>query len=152
MTRTQPAYSYRTDPAVPTFADDKPVIVFDGYCVLCSGFAQFVMKRDPGKRFRLVAAQSAVAQALYRHYGLNPADPESNILLEDGRIRLKADAAAGIFGRLGFPWSLVAPSRYLPRGIANWLYDRIARNRIALFGAREQCFLPRPEDADRFLA
>ena len=34
-------YSYRDDPAVPAFPDDKPVIVFDGYCAMCSGSAQF---------------------------------------------------------------------------------------------------------------
>jgi len=27
------AYSYRVDPVVPAFADDRPVIVFDGVCV-----------------------------------------------------------------------------------------------------------------------
>ena len=30
-------YSYRPDPAVPPFADDRPIIIFDGYCALCSG-------------------------------------------------------------------------------------------------------------------
>ncbi len=30
-------YSWRQDSAVPAFADDRPVIVFDGHCVLCSG-------------------------------------------------------------------------------------------------------------------
>jgi hypothetical protein len=28
------AYSYRADAAVPAFPDDKPIIVFDGKCVL----------------------------------------------------------------------------------------------------------------------
>ena len=37
-------YSYRADPAVPPFPDDKPLIVFDGVCVLCSGFAKFVVE------------------------------------------------------------------------------------------------------------
>ena len=40
-------YSYRADPQVPRFPDDKGLIVFDGVCVLCTGFAQFVLKRDP---------------------------------------------------------------------------------------------------------
>lgn len=29
--------SYRADPDVPAFADDRPVIVFDGHCAFCSG-------------------------------------------------------------------------------------------------------------------
>ena len=37
---TRKAYSYRHDPAVPKFSDDRPIIIFDGYCALCSGWAQ----------------------------------------------------------------------------------------------------------------
>ena len=37
MNDMRPPYSYRHDPAVPPFADDKPIIIFDGYCSLCSG-------------------------------------------------------------------------------------------------------------------
>ncbi len=31
-----PPYSYRDDPQVPRFPDDKGLIVFDGVCVLCT--------------------------------------------------------------------------------------------------------------------
>jgi hypothetical protein len=33
-------FSYRSDPAVPKFPDDRPIIIFDGYCALCSGWAK----------------------------------------------------------------------------------------------------------------
>jgi hypothetical protein len=42
----RPAYSYRHDSSVPAFPDDRPVIVFDGKCVMCSAFARFVLRRD----------------------------------------------------------------------------------------------------------
>ncbi len=51
-------YDYRSDPAVPRFADDRPIIIFDGKCVLCSWFARFVLRTDRAGRFRLAAAQS----------------------------------------------------------------------------------------------
>ena len=31
-------YSYGGDPAVPKFRDDRPIIIFDGCCALCSGY------------------------------------------------------------------------------------------------------------------
>ena len=65
---TSPAFSYRDDPAVPAFPDDRPLIVFDGVCVLCSASARFVLRHDEAGRFRLTAAQSSVGQALYRHH------------------------------------------------------------------------------------
>ena len=57
-------YSYRSDPAVPAFADDKPVIIFDGQCVFCSGWARFVLAVDRKARYRLLPAQSALGEAL----------------------------------------------------------------------------------------
>jgi predicted DCC family thiol-disulfide oxidoreductase YuxK len=67
-------FSYRDDPAVPDFPDDRPIIIFDGHCGLCSNWAQFVMRHDPKKRFKLLAAQSPLGQILYEHYELDPID------------------------------------------------------------------------------
>ena len=38
------AYSYRSDPTVPAFPDDRPIIIFDGKCVFCSVFARFILR------------------------------------------------------------------------------------------------------------
>jgi len=146
------AFSYRNDPAVPAFRDDRPVIVFDGYCVLCSGFAQFIIRTDRRRRFRLLAAQTPVGAALYEHFGLAAADYESNILLEDGRAWLKSEGSIRIFERLGWPWSLMAAGRLLPRPWRDRLYAIVARNRLHWFGRRESCYLPNPSERDRFIA
>ena len=61
-------YSYRDDPSVPAFADDRPLILFDGECVFCSGWVQFLLKRDKEKRYRFIVAQTPLGEALYRHY------------------------------------------------------------------------------------
>ena len=50
MNSMRPPFSYRHDPSVPTFADDKPVIIFDGHCALCSGWASFVLRHDRAGR------------------------------------------------------------------------------------------------------
>jgi predicted DCC family thiol-disulfide oxidoreductase YuxK len=146
-----PPYSYRADPSVPTFADDKAVLVFDGVCVLCSGFAMFILKRDASFAFRLVTAQSPLGQALYRHYGLATDDFETNLVLADGRAYAKLDTVTIAGARLGGPWRLLSLLRLIPRPIGDWLYDRIARNRYALFGRTEACMMPPPEWRDRFI-
>ncbi len=149
--RSVDAYSYRSDPAVPAFADDKPVIVFDGMCVMCSWFAQIVMRRDRAARFRLLAAQSPLGAALYQHYGLDPEDYETNVLIEGGHAYFKSEASIRILRRLGLPWSLAVFARVLPLVVRDWLYGVVARNRLRWFGVREQCFIPAPEERDRFL-
>lgn len=144
-------YSYRRDPAVPAFADDKPIIIFDGRCVLCSGFAQFVLRHDHAHRFRLLAAQTPIGEALYRHFQLDPINYESNLLLQDGRVWLKSESSIRIFALLGFPWQIASWFRLLPLGLRDGLYGVIARNRFRWFGRRESCYVPLPCDADRFI-
>jgi predicted DCC family thiol-disulfide oxidoreductase YuxK len=145
------AYSYRSDPAVPAFPDDRPIVIFDGNCVLCSSFAQFILRVDRRHRFRLMTAQTPLGAALYAHYRLFDDDYRTNILLEDGQVWLKSEGSIRIFMGLGFPWSMAAPAKVLPRSLRDWLYDAVARNRLRWFGRRETCFLPEPQDADRFL-
>ncbi len=149
--RSVEAYSYRRDTSVPAFADDKPVIVFDGMCVMCSRFAQIVMRRDVGKRFRLLAAQSALGAALYRHYGLDTRDYETNVLIAEGQAYFKSEASIRILEQLGLPWSFARFGRALPLGVRDWIYGIVARNRLAWFGVRDRCFIPAPEERDRFL-
>jgi hypothetical protein len=89
-----PPYSYRSDPTVPSFADDKALVVFDGVCVLCSGFVRFILKRDRSHAFRLTTAQSPLGQALFRHYGLDTETFETNLVLADGLACAKLDTVA----------------------------------------------------------
>jgi predicted DCC family thiol-disulfide oxidoreductase YuxK len=138
----RPPYSYRTDAHVPAFPDDKPMIVFDGLCVLCSGFARFVAKRDPSGQFRFTAAQSKLGQALYRHYGFDPDQPETSLLIDGGRLYRKSKAFAKIMGRLSSPWRCAWLVLGLPRPIRDWVYDRIARSRYRVFGRRSACVNP----------
>jgi predicted DCC family thiol-disulfide oxidoreductase YuxK len=145
------AYSYRADPAVPAFPDDKVLVVFDGVCVLCSGFARFILKRDRAFAFRMTTAQSPLGQALYRHYRLDAQEFETNLVIAGGRAFGKLDSVAIAGERLGGPWRALALLRLLPRSLADWLYDRVARNRYALFGRADSCMIPPPEWRERFL-
>ena len=140
-----PDHSWRADPAVPAFPDERPLIVFDGVCVLCSGFARFVARRDRAQVFRLTAAQSPLGQALFRHFGLDAVEFETNLLIADGRATGKLDAFAGIMTRLGGVCRIAALAHVVPSAPGDCLYDLVARNRYRLFGRTEACIVP---DAD----
>ena len=144
-------FSYRSDPTVPPFPDDRPIIIFDGKCVFCSGFANFILRVDRRRRFRLLAAQTSLGVALYRHYDLDPVNYTTAILLADGQVWFKSAASLRIFQRLGLPWALLSAGWLLPRRIRDGLYDIVARNRLRWFGVREACYLPDAAQADRFL-
>lgn len=150
--RVTKAYSYREDPAIPAFADDRPLIVFDGVCALCSGFVHFVLRHDNAGRNRFLAAQSDLATSLYRHYGLTTDMWETNLLLANGRLFVRSEAAIEIVSGFGGWWRLVGILRLIPRSIRDWLYDLIARNRYRWFGRHDLCLVPDSAQADRFLA
>ncbi|HTE82223.1 MAG TPA: DCC1-like thiol-disulfide oxidoreductase family protein [Reyranella sp.] len=149
---TRKPHSWRDDPTVPPFPDDRPILIFDGHCVLCSSFAQFILRHDHRRRFRLLAAQTPLGVALYRHFDLDPTNYQTNILIEGGRAWLKSEGSIRVFERVGFPWSVMAIGRVLPLPVRDWLYEIVARNRLRWFGTRATCFLPDQSEADRFLA
>ena len=125
--------------------------MFDGYCVLCSGWVSFVLRHDRRAVYRLLPAQSSIGHALYVHYGLDPQNYETYILIESGVARFKSEAAIRMMQGLGFPWSLAAILRLVPSRWLDRLYALVARNRFRLFGRRATCFLPDPRHDDRFL-
>jgi len=145
-------YSYRDDPDVPDFADDRPIIVFDGDCALCSRWVQFALRHDKAGKYRFLPAQSALGAAIYRHYGLSPTDYESNILIKGGVALFKAEGSLQMIAGLGMPWSLVNAVRLMPRAWRDRLYDAIAANRIRWFGRRDTCYVASPNHSGRFLA
>ncbi|WP_426228790.1 thiol-disulfide oxidoreductase DCC family protein [Pararhizobium sp. DWP3-4] len=148
----RPAYSYRSDPSVPGFADDHPIIVFDGECIFCSGWVNFVLRHDEQGRYRFITAQSALGAALYRHYGLDSRDYETNILIERGIAYLKSEGSLRMAAGLGFPWRLASALRIIPKSIRDPLYELVARNRYRIAGRRNTCFMPKPEHRARFIA
>lgn len=128
-----------------------PVIVFDAQCVLCSANAQFVLKHDRREHFRLASMQGEVGAGLYRRFGIDPANPESIILVEGDDVKRDSDAVLAIYAGLGWPWRAAAALRLVPRFLRDPVYRWIARNRYRLFGRREICWLPTPEQARRML-
>lgn len=128
-----------------------PIIVFDAECVLCSVNAQFVLRHDTRGYFRLASMQGEVGAALYREFGIDPADPDTMIVVSDGRALRDSDAVLAIWSGLGWPWRAVGALRIVPRAIRDPAYRLLARNRYRIFGKRSSCWLPSPEYAERML-
>ena len=80
-----------------------------------------------------------LGEALYRHYGLDDVDYETNLLIQDGRAYGRMEAFVHIVSQLGGAWPTVRLILGLPRPMRDWLYDRIAKNRYRLFGRYDAC-------------
>lgn len=134
---------------------DKPIIVFDGMCVLCSVNARFILKHDRNGVFRMAAMQGEVGAQIMRHAGLDPSDPDSFILLDaerdGGLVWMNSDAVLHMWAELGWPWRASVILKLIPRMLRDPIYRLIARNRYNWFGIREECLVPTPDQASRFL-
>jgi predicted DCC family thiol-disulfide oxidoreductase YuxK len=139
------------DDILPADLAGRPLIVFDGVCVLCSGFARLVTRLDSRDRFRFATAQSPLGEALFRHFGLPTDVYETNLVLIDGVGYTRMESFVAVMGELGWPWRAAAILLVLPPVLRNWLYDRIAKNRYALFGKRKTCDIPSPALRSRLI-
>lgn len=101
--------------------------------------------------YRLLAAQSRLGKAIYIHYGLDPINYETNILIADGVAWLKSEGSIRMAEGLGFPWCMAAFFRLLPLYFRDALYSCVARNRLAWFGRRKSCYAPGADVKNRFL-
>ena len=135
-------------------AQSSTIILFDGVCNLCSGVVRFVIARDPHARFRFAALQSDAARRACAEVGATPpaaVDPDTIIVIADGRALERSDAALAIAARLPFPWPMFGVFRILPRALRDWLYRLVAKNRYRWFGKSDTCMMPTPELRARFL-
>lgn len=131
--------------------DLSPIILFDAQCALCSANAQFILKHDRLARYRLASMQGAVGAALFRRHGIDPANPDTILLIERDRVIRDSEAVIAIYTGLGWPWRIAGLVLFAPRALRDSVYHWIARNRYRLFGKRETCWVPAAEYAERIL-
>jgi predicted DCC family thiol-disulfide oxidoreductase YuxK len=130
------------------------IILFDGHCNLCSGSVRFIIQRDPRAHFRFASLQSDAARRICAKHGIPaPAssEPDSIVVIADGRALERSDAALAIAAQLPFPWRMLGVLRVLPRVLRDWAYRLVARNRYRWFGRTETCMVPTPELRARFI-
>ncbi len=95
--------------------------------------------------------QNEFGANLYRHFGIDPTDPDTLIVVEENRVLRNSDAVLSIYGGLGWPWRIITVFKWVPHFLRDPAYRWVARNRYRIFGRRETCWIPSPEQADRLL-
>ncbi|WP_315825716.1 MULTISPECIES: thiol-disulfide oxidoreductase DCC family protein [unclassified Bradyrhizobium] len=129
---------------------DDDVILYDGVCVFCSRWVQFVIARDTARRFRFTPIQSPYGTRLAQAFGIDPQDPDTNAVVHDGKAHLKSDAALTVLSNLpGWGWTRALLA--IPKPLRDAVYGVVARNRYHIFGKYESCFVPDAELRKRVL-
>lgn len=133
----------------------RVLVLFDGVCNLCNGTVRFILSHDPRGRFCFASQQSPAGIAAYLRAGQSLPMPDSVIVIDDSGVYTHSAAVLHMVDRLGWPYRALLVGKVLPRGVRDWLYGHLARNRYKIFGRRETCSIPPSPGmpwAERFLA
>jgi predicted DCC family thiol-disulfide oxidoreductase YuxK len=130
--------------------DVQPVIFFDGVCGLCNQFIDFVIRRDTAGTFCFAPLQGETARE--RLSAADTTDLATVVLLDETGTHRRSKAVVQILMRLGTGWKIAGVLlAVIPRPLRDLGYKLVARFRYALFGKKETCRMPTPEERLRFL-
>lgn len=133
-----------------TIPEGKSLILFDGYCHLCSGLVQYLLRHDSKERFLFCPLDSDLGRSFRKAYQI--ADSiDSIILIENNKAYIYSEAVFRIAVNLGAIHKLILIGRILPKSWSESIYRWGAKNRYGWFGKRETCMLPDVSFKDRFL-
>jgi predicted DCC family thiol-disulfide oxidoreductase YuxK len=122
----------------------RRIVVFDGLCNLCSGGARWLQHHQGEPPSQLLPMQSDLGRALLAHYGYDPDDPLTFLVLDEDRCLTQSDAWIHLVAAAGGGWRLAQAARIIPRALRDSVYRLIARNRYRWFGRRRTCYLAQP--------
>jgi len=127
------------------------IVLFDGQCLLCNGWVQFLLQHDRSQRIRFASIQSAVGQQLLARAGLQVEGLQTLLVIDGERSWQHTAAILRVLHALGWPWRLAWVGWLVPAPLRDALYRWVARNRYRIWGRSATCMLPAPEHRARFL-
>jgi predicted DCC family thiol-disulfide oxidoreductase YuxK len=127
------------------------LVLFDGECGFCDASVQWLLDHDPEGRICFSPLQGETAAAI-RARGGWPEGLDSIVYVEDGeRLSWRSTAAVRIARALPWPWRVLAGFWLVPWPLRDLGYRMVAAVRYRIWGRRDACRLPAPEEAARFL-
>ena len=141
----------------------RPLLLYDGVCVLCNGLVRFLLRHDNSEAksearlatFRFAPLQSPLALELLPPSATTALEGVvliTNTLTPSQRLYRRSDAVAHALQLLGSPWrrfgTLLA---LIPRPLREFGYTIVARLRYRLFGRYATCPIPTPDQRSRIL-
>ena len=134
-------------------AEHSPsVVLFDGVCNLCEKTVQWIIRNDPSGHFHFASLQSAAARSLLQPLQHEDDSLSSVLVVIDGKVHRKSEAALQICKRLGGAWPLLYYLlAWVPTSVTDKVYDYVGARRYRWFGRKSECWIPSPEIAARFV-
>ena len=130
---------------------DRPVVLFDGVCNVCSRSVQFIHAHDDGQ-IMFAPLQSDEGREVLHEHGLGEDYFDSLVYVDASGAYAKSDGALRIARHLEAPYRWAWHVRFVPRAVRDAAYDAFASIRYRVFGKKDECMVPSEELRSRFLA
>ena len=127
------------------------IVLFDGVCNFCNATVNFVIDHDKAGYFKFAPLQSEIGEELIAKHGIDKAETDSVILVENDKAYTHSSAALRIAKRLDGIWSWAQAFVIVPKPVRDLAYRLFAKHRYRLFGKQDACMVPTPEVRARFL-
>jgi len=127
------------------------IVLFDGVCNFCNATVNFVIEHDKAGYFKFAPLQSEIGEHLIAKHGINTAETDSVIVVENDQAYMHSSAALRIARRLDGLWSWAYAFVVIPKPIRDFFYKVFAKHRYRLFGKQDTCMMPTREIRARFL-
>ena len=138
----------------PEVESDSFLICFDGYCLLCNSWVDFLIKRDRENVFTFTSLQSNGGRNILLRHGYSERTLEalgSIVVLKADQVSIRSEAVIEILVALGGIYKLARFLKLIPSSFRNLVYNTVAKRRYRWFGRRDICRIPSPEESHKFL-
>ena len=126
----------------------KDIVVFDGVCVLCNRFFNWLIKNDKDEKFMYTNFQSDFS----KKNNLKLKDINSVAVIKtNGEKIYKVQAVYYILKKIDRYFIIQILLKLLPLFLTNICYDLIANFRYRIFGKYETCIIPNENVRKKFI-
>ena len=119
----------------------KHIILYDGFCELCSKSIRFIIKNDSQRLFIYFPLQSDEGKELLKQYNIEHVSDNTFVYIEDGVFYLRSTAALMVCKQIKkLKWLSVF--LIIPVCFRDYVYRIVSKYRYKWFGKNEECYLP----------
>ncbi len=137
-----------------TESPHAPILLYDGVCGLCARSVRWILRHERDHDMRFAPLQGETAAALRARHPRIPTELSTVVLVdpEHDRVHLRSKAFLYAARHLRAPWRWLYGLRWIPGFLPDLGYRVVAALRYRIFGKKDACEIPAPDQRARFLA
>ncbi len=114
---------------IKSYQINKPVLLVDSNCKLCSKSVQFIIKHGGEDKYNFYSLNSNEGREFLQKYNYPEDYSESIVLVENGKAYIKSDAALRVARNLNGILPVIYRFTIVPKRIRDSVYDFVSRHR-----------------------